>query len=246
MSHSVKTWLIEVFWNKPSMWQISHKYIDIFLYTNYAWGQKQSLHLCNPDGNHVSKFKRDIPVRHLPTTRDDITVVWLEGNQCSSLIESNDQFQSFTWTDRCSILFYSNITKCIKYLKRVRSREYVIVVIISYPIEAIHKIIYRLRHYRIVQTIYILSYERNAIDFYPSTIDNMVIFSDKDTMFNRLELLINGIQEEKFEGPVFTTFDSKARALKNIREEQASFLWFHVFRSQLFIWYLWIFEVLCL
>jgi hypothetical protein len=95
--------------------------------------------------------------------------------------------------------------------------------------------IYRLRQYRIVQTIYIVSSKGNAIDYFPSIIGNIVIFQDKNSMLNRLELLINDIQEEKFEGGLFTTFDSNAKALKNIREEPASFIWFHVFKGRQFI-----------
>jgi hypothetical protein len=202
---------------------------------NSSFSQKQSFNVSNHDRGNVLKFKRDIPVRHLPTIRDDVTVVWLEDSQFSSLIENNTQLQTFTWIDRCSILFYSNMTRCVKYLKRVRSREYVIIVIISYPIEATHKMIYRLRQYRIVQTIYIVSSKGNTIDYFSSNIGNIVIFQDKNSMLNRLELLIHDIQEEKFEGGLFTTFDSNAKALKNIREEPASFIWFHVFKGQQFV-----------
>jgi hypothetical protein len=196
------------------------------------FSQKQSFNVYNYDRRNLLKFKRNIPVRHLPTTRDDVTVVWLEDSQCSSLVENNAQLQTFAWIDHCSILFYTNMTRCIKYLKRVRSREYVIIVIISYPIEAMHKIIFRLRQYRIVQTIYIVSSECNAIDYFSSIIGNIAIFQDKNSMLNQLELLINDIQEDKFETGLFTTFDSNAKALKNIREEPASFVWFHVFKGR--------------
>jgi hypothetical protein len=77
-----------------------------------------------------------------------------------------------------------------------------------------------------------VSSECNAIDYFSSIIGNIAIFQDKNSMLNQLELLINDIQEDKFETGLFTTFDSNAKALKNIREEPASFVWFHVFKGR--------------
>jgi len=194
--------------------------------------KKQSFELSELDRRDVLKFKRDIPIKHLPKTRADTTLVWLEDSQCLSSIENNIRLHTLLQNDHCSMLFYSNVTKCIKYLKRVRSREYVIVIIISYPIEVMQKMIYRLRQYRIIQTIYIVSCERNASDRFLSITDDIAVFQDKNSMLNRLELLINDIQKENFEGGLFTTFNRKEKALKDVRQEQAAFVWSHVFKSQ--------------
>jgi spore maturation protein CgeB len=91
--------------------------------------------------------------------------------------------------------------------------------------------IYRLRQYRIVQTIYIVSSEKNAVDYFTSTIDDVTVFQDKDSMFDRLEPLIDHIQREKFEGGLFTTFNRKEKALKDIRQELAAFVLDHIFKG---------------
>jgi hypothetical protein len=194
--------------------------------------KKQSFELSDLDRRGVLKFKRDIPIKHLPTTRADTTVVWLEDSQCLSSIENNTRLHTLLQNDYCSILFYSNMTKCIKYLKRVRSREYLIVVIISYPIEVMQKMIYRLRQFRVAQTIYIVSSERNASDYFSSITDDIAVFENKNFMLDRLELLIHNIQKQNFEGGLFTTFNRQEKALKDVRQELAAFVWNQVFKGQ--------------
>ncbi len=194
--------------------------------------QKQSFKVSDLDRCDVLKFKRNIPVRQLPTTRAGTTVVWLEHNRCSMSIENNIRLHTLLQNDRCLVIFYSNVAKCIKYLKKARSREYMIVVIISYPIEVIQKMIYRLRQYRIVQTIYIVSSERNSSDYFLLTTDDITVFHNKNSMLDRLEPLVDDIQKEHFEGGLFITFNRKEKSLKDIREELAAFVWNHVFKSQ--------------
>jgi hypothetical protein len=195
--------------------------------------RKQTSKLSGLDRSDVAKFKRDIPVRYLPKTRAGTTIVWLEDNHRSSrFIENNIRLHTLLQNDRCFLVFYSSVAKCIKYLKQARSREYVVVIIMSYPIEAIQKIIYRLRQYRIVQTIYIVSSERNASHCFSLTTDAIAVFQDKNSMLDSLELLIDDIQKENFEGGLFTTFNRKEKALKDIRQELAAFVCNHIFKSQ--------------
>jgi len=64
------------------------------------------------------------------------------------------------------------------------------------------------------------------------TTDDITVFQDKNSMLDRLEPLIDDIQKENFEGGLFTTFNRKEKALKDIRQELAAFVWNHVFKSQ--------------
>ena len=189
--------------------------------------QKQSFNL--PD---ALQFKRDIPIRHLPATRTGMTVVWIEDRRCLLSSEDSNRLRTLLRDDRCSVVFYSSVTKCIKYLKRTRSREYVVVVVISHSIQVIHKIIDRLRQYRIAQTVYIVSSEENIVDRFSSAIDSISVFDDTKSMFNRLELLISDIQNGNFEGGLFTTFNRKEKALKDIGQEMGAFVWSHAIEGQ--------------
>jgi hypothetical protein len=194
--------------------------------------QKQTSKLSGLDRSDVAKFKRDIPIKYLPKTRAGTTIVWLEDIQSSTFTENNVRLHTLLQNDRCFVVFYSSVAKCIKFLKQARSREYVVVIIISYPIQAIQKIIYRLRRYRIVQTIYIVSSEKNASVYFSSTTDVIIVLQDKKSMLDSLELLIDDIQKENFESGLFTTFNRKEKALKDIRQELGAFVCNHVFKSQ--------------
>ena len=95
---------------------------------------KQSSNLSDLDRFDLVKIRRDIPVRYLPTIRADITVVWLADSQRLLFIENNARLHILLRNDRCSIIFYSNINNCIKYLKRARSREYGIIQVLRYQL----------------------------------------------------------------------------------------------------------------
>jgi len=193
--------------------------------------KKQLFNVSNVDRFDVLKFKRNIPIQQLPKTRDNTTVVCLESNQKSTFTENNIRLHTLIRSNRCSLILYSNVTKYIKYLKHARSHEYVIIIIMLYPIDIMQKMIYRLRQYRIVQTIFIVSCEKNVSDYFSSTIDNIFIFQEQNSMLNRLETLIDDIQKDNFEGGLFTTFNRKEKALKDVRQELAVFVWNHVFKS---------------
>jgi hypothetical protein len=92
--------------------------------------------------------------------------------------------------------------------------------------------IYRLRQYRIAQTVYIVSSEKNAVDRFSSAIDSIIVFHDTKSMFNCLELLIGDIQNGNFEGGLFTTFSRKEKALIDIRQEMGAFVCSHSIEGQ--------------
>ena len=138
---------------------------------------------------------------------------------------------TFLENNHYSVIFYSNIRKCIKSLKRTRSREYVIVVLVSYPIDVIHQMIERLRRYRLVQTIYIVTSNRNIIDWFSSTRNDITVFDNKTSMLDQLESFLDDIYKVNFDGGLFTTFNQKERALKDVRDQLNKFLWDHLLRS---------------
>lgn len=193
--------------------------------------QKQSFILSDLDRSDVLKFRCNIPVRKLPTTRASVTVIWLENSHRRLFIENNIRLRTLLQNDLCSVIFYSNVSKCIKYLKQARSCEYVIVIVISHATEIIHKIIYRLRQYRIIQTMYIVSSLKISIDHFSSTIDDIAIFQDKESMVDRLEPLVDDILKENFEDGLFISFNRREKALNDRQQELGAIVSNRVFKG---------------
>ncbi|CAM4820701.1 unnamed protein product [Rotaria magnacalcarata] len=180
--------------------------------------------------NRSDEFKliRNIPVRQLPVNRSGITLVWLENALSPSHNESQTRLHSLA--NRCFIVYYSSISKCMKYLKQARSREYVIAISVSYPIETVQRIIYRLQQYRVIQAMLIVPTDRDEDNHLPLTNDNLHIFRSQQSMFEVLEKRIEEIQTNNLNGGLFTTFYRNEKALKNVRDDLASFVWFHAFK----------------
>ncbi|CAF1294715.1 unnamed protein product [Rotaria sordida] len=178
--------------------------------------------------SHNFRLVRNIPAQRLPENRFGITLVWLENISCSSCDDNQIRLHSFS--NRCFIVYYSNISKCIKYLKRVRSREYVIAIIVSYPMESTQRIIHRLQQLGVIQTIFVV-YSVSDPDNHLSLIaDNFHVFQNHELMFELLEKRIQEVEEQNLNGGLFTTFYRKEKSLKDVREDLAIFAWTHVFK----------------
>ncbi|CAF3257394.1 unnamed protein product [Rotaria sp. Silwood2] len=184
--------------------------------------------------NRYDKFKliRNIPVQQLPESRSGITLVWLENTSCS--LCNDKQILLHKFSNRCFIVYYSNISKCVKYLKQARSREYVIVVVISYPMEKIQRIIYRFQQYRVIPTIFVVYSDKNPDHYNPPTIENLHIFQSQESMLELLEKRIEQFEEQNLSGGLFTTFYRKEKSLKDVHNDFATFVWTHVFRGSFF------------
>ncbi|CAF1318473.1 unnamed protein product [Rotaria sordida] len=180
--------------------------------------------------NRSNTFRliRNIPVRQLPANRSGITLVWLENTSCSSC--DHNQIRLHSFSNRCFIVYYSNISKCIKYLKQARSREYVIAIIVSYPVETIQRIIHRLQQYRLIQTMFVIHSDRDTDNHLSSINDNLHVFRAQESMFELLEKRLEEVEKQNLSGGLFTTFYRKEKSLKDVREDLATFVWTHVFK----------------
>ena len=177
-------------------------------------------------------FARNIPVRRLPENRSGITLVWLENTSCSVWDDIQNRLNSFS--NRCFILYYSNILKCIRYLKKARSREYVITIIVGYPMETIHRIIHRLQPYRVIQTIFVVHSDTDSDSHLPLVVNNLHVFRSQELVFEVLEKRIQEVTEQSLNGGLFITFCQPEKSLKDVREDLAAFVWTHVFKGQYF------------
>jgi vacuolar-type H+-ATPase subunit F/Vma7 len=175
------------------------------------------------------KYIRNIPVRQLPTIQTGVSIVWLENSQCSPLQDTDIRLGTFN--NRCFVVCYSKVSKCVKFLKRARSRDYVIVVIVSYAIEALRRMLYRLQQHRIAQAILVVSPSVDAIDHLLLISDRIIGFQDQKAMLDHLEQLISEIEDQSLGGGLFTTSNRQEKALKDLRLEFGEFIWANIFRG---------------
>lgn len=193
---------------------------------------RQSCNSFDLNISNASEMKYDNSNRISRIPRTNTIIVCLKNNnQHSTSIDNNFRSCGFTQNNRCSLRFYSDVNECVKDLKYAPSREYIIVVLMSYPIKTMQEIIYCLRRYRIGQTIFIVSSKRNAKDFFPSSNDNISIFPDKNSMFRDLKVLIDDIQKGNFEGCLFTNFSRTEKTLQDVHQERGAHVWNHIFKS---------------
>lgn len=170
--------------------------------------------------------KHTYPFDHLRTDPARIRIAWFgKGN--------NDNPRSFLQNECCSIVLYSSIRKCIRLLRRIRSRDYVIVVMLLPSVESLHKMLQRCLQYRIAQVVYIVSTDTSVIERFSSSSNNVVVFHCEETMLDHLQRLIEEIRQARSDGGLFTTFAHPERALKDLRSELSSFHWSYVCKGQL-------------
>lgn len=179
--------------------------------------------------SNESRFTRNIPVRQLPENRSGIIVIWLENTPELSWDERHTRLKSFS--DRCFIVYYSSVRKCMKHLKRPKSREYIIIIIVSHSMETIQRIIHRLQLYRVIQTILVVINDGAQYDHLPLTARNLYIFRTVGSMFENLESRIKEVEERELNGGLFATFCRGEKSLKDVRDDLAAFVWTHVFKG---------------
>ncbi|CAF1539872.1 unnamed protein product [Adineta ricciae] len=165
-------------------------------------------------------------VTHSQDRRSDITVVWLEKK---SSIDIN-QARLLNVNNRCSLICFSNISKCLKYLKRTRSRDYVIMIIVCYSLETIQRLIYLLGQNRLVQTIFVVGSYCDGSDYLPLFSDSFRLFSSRRTLFNVLQKRIEQVDKHHWDSGIFTTFYRKEKAMKDVQQNLATFVWTHVYK----------------
>lgn len=178
-----------------------------------------------------AKVARNISVRQLPTNRSGITLVWIQSITCPLSNDENNQLHHFN--DRCFVLYYTSMSKFLKFVKQARSREFIIPIFVSYPVDIIQRVIHRLQQYQMIQSIFILQSSGNIEGHLSFIHDNIFVCQSQKALLELLERRIDEIKHRCFDGDLFTTFHRKEQALKDIREDLASFIWIHSLKGEL-------------
>jgi hypothetical protein len=194
-----------------------------------------------------AEVARNTPLRRLPSIRGGVTFIWLEDSSLSSPYESGKTIARLRALKDCYILHYTTVSKCIKYLKRARSYESIILVLVisgayADPNKASTVItdVSRLSDYHQVQSILILSSTSKEIDsntendslrkIQKDTNKLIGIFHDHQSIFCQMEHLIS--ETEESDDGLFSAFNRREKALRDVRHELGAFVWSHSYRGQ--------------
>ena len=210
---------------------------------NKAFFFNSSLFMSRSDGRRT----HDIPLRRLPSIRGGVTLICIEDSALSSPTKSDEMIARLRALKNYYILRYTKVSKCIKYLKRARSYESVIVLIVMSGEHTDRKEtsiaatdVSRLYHYHQVQTIIIISptikqidsdTENDLLTVVRKDTDKVIgIFRDHQSAYVRLQQLIS--ETEEFDDGLFSTFNRREKALRDVRHELGAFVWSHSYRGQ--------------
>lgn len=189
----------------------------------------------------------NIPLRRLPSIRSGVTLIWLEDPNLSSSNESVEAIARLRALKNYYVLHYTALSKCIKYLKRARSYERAIIIIgISDDHNDLKETsisvtdVSRLCSYRQVQSIFIVSStvkeinsdtENNSATNVRKDMEKVIgIFRNHRSMFIQLQNLIS--ETEECDDGLFSAFNLREKALRDVRHELGAFVWSHSYRGE--------------
>ena len=182
----------------------------------------------------------NISMRGLPSMRSGVTIIWVENLDSPSSWLKNVECTIADITIR--VLSCTCLSKCIKYLKRARWYEHVIVVLIaneckdikaekSCTIPHLSRLCdYRQTHFVLVVSHILMTYDNDTISTLAKGQNNLTqlleVFPDCQSMLFRLQQLIDEVHVHEDE-----PFNQRAQSLRNVREALGGFLWNCSFKS---------------
>jgi methyl-accepting chemotaxis protein len=185
-----------------------------------------------------NKRTHDIPIRYLPSLRTSVTLIWLEDTSSLSreVVEIADNLCA---SNNCHIFRYTNVSKCLKYLKEAKSYERIIIIIIIDNLSITTTDISRLCQYRLIQSIFTLSsiadrdkdINRDLSGNIRDEIGKISeVFHDYQSLFDRLQQLVNEIDE--FDDNFFTFFYRSEKTFRHLSTELGSYIWSQSLRGK--------------
>ncbi|CAF1124670.1 unnamed protein product, partial [Rotaria magnacalcarata] len=178
---------------------------------------------------NFSNQQNRISSRRLPTIRSGFVVLWIEDKNTSlslsnALIDIIERIRSLK---NCLVVRYGGISKGIKYLKKARSYERVILILIIKHIES--ATITRFKPYQQIRSILIVLSEQNNNELiYSGKNERIQTFLNHEMMFIRLETLLN--EPQPYDDGLFIAINRKEKSLRNLHQELGSFVWSQAFK----------------
>ncbi|CAM4839014.1 unnamed protein product [Rotaria magnacalcarata] len=128
----------------------------------------------------------------------------------------------------CSMVRYEIVSKSIRYLKRVRSYESIILILIMKDIKC--KTITRFDSYRQIQSNLIVRTSQNDnedILIYQCELIHMSM--NHEMILKKMKTLLN--EPLAYDNGLFTAINRKEKSLRNVHQEFGSFIWSQAFET---------------
>ncbi len=177
------------------------------------------------------KRSYDIPIGRLPSLRTDITFIWLE--DMSLLSKERDKIvNNLCASNNCQIFRYTNVSRCLKYLKRAKSYEHIVLIITIDNLSITTMEIARLCQHRQIQSVFIVSLtcakDKDVDRILSSNTQDEIgkineVFHDYQSLLDRLQQLVNEVDET--DDDFFTFFNRSEKAFRHICDELGSYIW---------------------
>ena len=183
--------------------------------------------------NTVGKSIHDTVRRPVPLACSAINLIWLEHPYSLQFDQNFKTFEKQLENQGCYLFLCTDISECIKYLKRARFYERVVIV----STIDIRDGILKLTRYANISSILVLVKEQldPGIDSNRGNSDleltkiGLLTFTSRSELLERLDQLISELC--RFDGTEFVKWNQQERSLHNLRDELGSFVWEHSYKG---------------
>ena len=166
-------------------------------------------------------------LRRLPTVRSCIFVFWIEESyhNSSTSEQSKEIINRINALQICHIVLYKKASRCIRYLKRARRYERIMIIMVTNEITALH--VNEFNRYPQVQSIFIISPTSSINDDVAREISRRInVFNNYETMFMKFQQLMSNDQSSST-NITLKTFHPNGRSLRDVRQDLGPFVWSH-------------------
>jgi hypothetical protein len=174
-----------------------------------------------------NKYRRNPSTHHLPSLRNGITVMWLT-NRASLLKGDIEMVTRLQALYEYTFLYYTKMSKAIKYMNRAKPYEYLIVVINELDLRFSKTAFGQLQQSRQVRTILVAVKKKEELDFITTVtemFDKIAICEQHESLSVQLQQLLQVATEHIENDETFITYNSNEKALRDVRHELGAFAW---------------------
>jgi hypothetical protein len=177
------------------------------------------------------KRAHDIPIRCLPSLRTGLNLIWID-DMCSFSALRAETLDRLRAINTCTIVLYTNVSKCLKYLKQAKAYERTVLVINIDRNLIDFNDISRLLQYKQVQCILIVisaddTNSSTNIDLQNKIRTEMIkrceVIHDYQSLLNRFDHLLK--EADQFDDDFFVFFNRTEKSMRNLRNDLSTYIW---------------------
>jgi hypothetical protein len=184
-------------------------------------------------------------LRRLPKIHGGITLLSIDdSNLLLSSMNNQEDIQRTDFYNHCNIIHYKSLSKCMRYMKHVRSYERIIVLLVINDFNISDKgilnidTIHRMNQYEQIQSLIIIDRtnkinpkdEVNLFTSIKNKLEKLVeIYNDYLSASDHLQKLINDAEE--LDDGSLTRCNKREKSLKDVHQDFIEFVSTHSYRG---------------